>query len=95
MAKKYRYIAMVETSDGHYRQQYGEGKDGHSLSSSVRWTDKRLRSSKKNAEAVAQKLASGFDSKKERVTPFVRTVVLDDEDLPAKPKRNKQTKKKK
>ena len=90
MAKKYRYIAMVETRrDGHV-EQWGEGKDGHSLSSSGRWTDKRLRSSKKNAETVAEQLAAGFN-KKDKARPYVRSVVLDDEDLPSKPRRSGAT----
>ncbi len=75
MKKTYKYIAMVETTNGNYRAQYAEGRDGHSLSSSGRWTDARLRSSKKSANEQARKLAELF-SKNDHAKPLVRTVIL-------------------
>ncbi len=78
MKKRYKYIAMVETSDGKYREQFAEGRDGKSLTSSARWTDARLRSSKKAAAEQANKLAAGF-SKKDKAKPFVRVVTFEDE----------------
>lgn len=72
---KYRYIAMVRTHNGDWMQDWSEGKDGHSLSSSWRWTDAKLRSSKKEAAKVANELASGF-SKSENAKAWVRSVKL-------------------
>lgn len=74
---------MVETNDGKCRTQFAEGRDGHSLSSSGRWTDAKLHSSKKNATERAAQLASGFN-KKEKAKPFVRIVTIED-DTAAKP----------
>ncbi len=78
MKKKYKYIAMVETTNGKYREQFAEGRDGKSLTSSARWTDARLRSSKKSAAEQASKMAAGF-TKKEKAKPFVRVITFEDE----------------
>ena len=72
---KYRYIAMVRTNNGGWVHDWSEGKDGHSLSSSGRWTDAKMRSSKKEAAKVADQLASGF-SKSENAKAWVRSVKL-------------------
>lgn len=80
MAMK-RYIPMVETHKGNRREQWAEGRDGHSLSSSGRWTDGKLYSNKKEAEAVAKKIACGFRGE-ENAEPFVRTVEFKTEKKP-------------
>lgn len=71
--KKIKYIASVETNNGNRREQWSFGRDGHSLSSSGRWTDAKLYSTKREAEAVSKELANGF-SKKDNAKPFVRRV---------------------
>ena len=77
MAKK-RYIPMIETHEGNRREQWAEGKDGHSLSSSGRWTDAKMYSSKKEAQEIAERLARGF-RKDENAESFVRTVEFETE----------------
>lgn len=37
--KRIKYIASVETTRNHWREDFSFGRDGHSLSSSGRWTD--------------------------------------------------------
>ena len=54
------------------------GRNGHSLSSSGRWTDAKLFSTKKEAERVSKEIVSGFD-KKENPKPHVRAVYYDDD----------------
>ena len=70
-----KYIASVETSNNNRREQWAFGRDEHSLTSSGRWTDAKLFSTKKEAEKVSKELASGFN-KKENPKPYVRIVYL-------------------
>ena len=72
---KIKYIASVETSNNNRREQWAFGRDEHSLTSSGRWTDAKLFSTKKEAEKVSKELASGFN-KKENPKPYVRRVYL-------------------
>ena len=76
--KRIKYIASVETTKNHWREDFSFGRDGHSLSSSGRWTDAKLFSTKKEAERVSKEIASGFD-KKENPKPHVRAVYYDDD----------------
>lgn len=73
--KRIKYIASVETSNNNRREQWAFGRDEHSLTSSGRWTDAKLFSTKKEAEKVSKELASGFN-KKENPKPYVRRVYL-------------------
>lgn len=72
---KIKYIASVETSNNNRREQWAFGRDEHSLTSSGRWTDAKLFSTKKEAEKVSKELASGFN-KKENPKPYVRRIYL-------------------
>ena len=54
---KIKYIASVETSNNNRREQWAFGRDEHSLTSSGRWTDAKLFSTKKEAEKVSKELA--------------------------------------
>lgn len=54
--KRIKYIASVETTRNHWREDFSFGRDGHSLSSSGRWTDAKLFSTKKKPNAYRKKL---------------------------------------
>lgn len=92
MSKQKRYIAMIETHRNGRREQWAEGKDGHSLSSSGRWTDGLLRRTKKEAEEQAKKLAAGFN-KTENPQPYVRTVEVESAEKPRAHKTDNSAKK--
>ncbi len=77
--KRYvKYIGMVEENDGHTRTQYAT-TTRNSLTASGRWTDAKLHSTKKAAEAEARAVAAGF-GKKAKVEPFVRRVEFEIDD---------------
>ena len=72
MKKYVKYIAVVETRGNGRVEQW-------SLTSSGRWTDAKLHSTKKAAEKEAQEIAKGFN-KKDKPNPSVRqcTIIIDE-----------------
>jgi hypothetical protein len=79
MKKYVKYIAVVETRGNGRVEQWSPKPDGHSLTSSGRWTDAKLHSTKKAAEKEAQEIAKGFN-KKDKPNPSVRqcTIIIDE-----------------
>lgn len=58
--KRIKYIASVETTRNHWREDFSFGRDGHSLSSSGRWTDAKLFSTKKRSRTRIERNCFGF-----------------------------------